>query len=75
MPKAVALCVANQTAVQTNALSRFYEFIAKHRQTGKPICATITGRLVNGEDRGFVLKRKVVFKLESVSEISVGRCL
>jgi hypothetical protein len=69
-PKQSLLVIADQTSLQTNALSHFYEFLAKHRQTSKPIFATITGRFVNGEDDGFVLKRKVVFKLESVSEIS-----
>lgn len=71
-PKQSLLIIADQTTLQTNALSHFYEFLAKHRQTSKPIFATITGRLVNGEDGGFVLKRKVVFKLESVAEISEG---
>ena len=71
-PKQSLVVIADQTALQTNALSHFYQFLAKHRQTSKPIFATITGRLVNGEDGGFVLKRRVVFKLESVSEISEG---
>ena len=71
-PKQSLLLIADPTALQTNALSHFYEFLAKHRQTSKPIFATITGRLVNGEDDSFVLKRKVVFKVESVSEISEG---
>jgi hypothetical protein len=69
-PKQSLLVTADQTALQTNSVSHFYQFLAEHRQTSKPIFATITGRLVNGEDGGFVLKRKVVFKLESVSEIS-----
>jgi hypothetical protein len=71
-PKQSLLVIADQTALRTNGLSHFYEFLAKHRQTSKPIFATITGRLVNGEDSGFVLKRKVAFELESVSEISGG---
>jgi hypothetical protein len=71
-PKQSLLVIADPTALQTNALSHFYQFLAEHRQTSKPILATITGRLVDGEDGGFVLKRKVVFKLESVSEISEG---
>jgi hypothetical protein len=64
--------IADQTALQTNSLSHFYQFLAEHRRTSKPIFATITGRLVNGEGGGFTLKRKVVFKLESVSEIAEG---
>jgi hypothetical protein len=71
-PKESLLLIADQAAVQTNALSNFYQFLADHRQTSKPILATITGRLVKGEDGGFVLKRDVVFRLESVSEISEG---
>jgi hypothetical protein len=70
-PKQSLLVIADQTALQTNALSHFDQFLAEHRQTSKPIFATITGRLVNGENSGFVLKQKVVFKLESVSEISI----
>jgi hypothetical protein len=71
-PKQSLLLIADQAATQTNALSHFYQFLADHRQTSKPILATITGRLVKGEDSGFVLKRDVVFRLESVSEISEG---
>jgi len=71
-PKESLLVIGDQAALHTNALSHFYQFVAEHRQTSKPIFATITGRLVNGEDGGFVLKRKVIFKLESVSEISEG---
>jgi hypothetical protein len=68
-PKQSLLLTADQTALQTESVSHFFQFLAEHRQTSKPIFATITGSLVNGED-GFVLKRKVMFKLESVSEIS-----
>jgi hypothetical protein len=64
--------IADQTDLQSNSLSHFYQFLAEHRQTSKPIFATITGRLVNGEGGGFALKRKVVFKLESVSEVAEG---
>jgi hypothetical protein len=71
-PKESLLLIADRAAVQTDALSNFYQFLAEHRQTSKPIFATITGSLVKGEDGGFVLKRNVVFKLESVSEISEG---
>ena len=71
-PKQSLLVIADQAALQTKSLSHFYQFLAEHRQTNKPIVATITGRPVSGEDSGFVLKRKVVFKLESVSEISEG---
>lgn len=64
--------IADQTALQTNSVSHFYQFLAEHRQTSNPIFAIITGRLVNGEGGGFVLKRKVAFKLESVAEFSEG---
>jgi hypothetical protein len=66
------LLIADEAAVQTKALSHFYQFLAEHRQTSKPIFATITGRLVKGGDGGFALERNVVFRLESVSEISEG---
>lgn len=71
-PKQSLTLIADLTALQTNSLSHFYQFLAEHRHTSKPIFATITGRLMNGEGGGFVLKRKVVFKLESVSEVSEG---
>lgn len=66
------LLIPDPAAVQTNALSHFYQFLAEHKRSSRPIFATITGRLVKGEDGGFVLKRNVVFKLESVSEVSEG---
>jgi hypothetical protein len=71
-PKQSLTLIADQTALQTNSLSYFYQFLAEHRHTSKPILATITGRLVRGEDSGFVLKRNFVFRLESVSQISGG---
>jgi hypothetical protein len=71
-PKELLTLIADQTALQTNSLSHFYQFLAEHRHTSKPIFATITGRLVDGEGGGFALKRKVVFKLEPVSEVSEG---
>jgi hypothetical protein len=71
-PKQLLTLIADQTALQTNSLSHFYQFLAEHRHTSKPIFATITGRSVDGEGGGFALKRKVVFKLESVSEVSEG---
>ena len=71
-PKQSLLVIADQGAVQTDPVSHFYQFLAEHKKTSKAIFATITGRLVSGEDGGFVVKRNVVFKLESVSEISEG---
>jgi hypothetical protein len=71
-PKQSLILIADQTALQSASLSRFYQFLAEHRRTSKPIFATITGRLVNGESGGFILKREVVFKLESVSEVAEG---
>jgi phage tail tube protein FII len=71
-PKQSLLLIADQAAVQTASLSRFYKFLAEHRRSGRPIFATITGRLVKGEAGGFVLKRDVAFKLELVSEVSEG---
>ena len=63
--------IANQSKVQTTSVSHFYQFIQEHRLSKFPILATITGRLVKATDSGFV-KRDVVFKLESVSEVSEG---
>jgi hypothetical protein len=71
-PRQSLTLIADQAAPQTDSLSHFYQFLAEHRRTSKPIFATITGRLVNGEGGGFALKRKVVFKLESVSEVAEG---
>jgi hypothetical protein len=51
-------------------VSRFYQFLAKHRRANTPVFATIKGRLVKGEDDGFIAKRDLVFMMESVSEIS-----
>jgi hypothetical protein len=58
MPKAVTPSHRREAAAQTDTLSHFYQFLAEHRRSSKPIFATITGRLVNGEDGGFVLKRQ-----------------
>ena len=63
--------IANQSAVQTTSVSHFYQFLQEHRLSKVPIFATITGRLVADCDSGFV-NRDVVFKLESVSEVSEG---
>jgi hypothetical protein len=72
-PKQSLFLVDSQGAVKTNTVSHFYEFLADHRGSGKPIFATITGRLVIGSERGFVLKRDYDFELESMSEISEGK--
>ena len=71
-PKQSLLVIADEAAAQTDAVSHFYQFLAEHRRSSKPIFATITGRLVKTEDSGFVLTRDVAFKLESVSDISEG---
>jgi hypothetical protein len=71
-PKQSLTLIADQTAVQSASLSHFYQVLAEHRHTSKPVFATITGRLVNDDGDGFPLKRKVVFKLESVSEVAEG---
>lgn len=63
--------IANQSAVQTTSVSHFYQFLQEHRLSKLPILAAITGRLVKASDSGFV-KRDVVFKLESISEVSEG---
>ncbi len=66
----LVLLVDDQEAVKTTAVSHFYQFLAEHRRSSKPIFATITGRLVSGSEHGFVLKREYDFELESVSEVS-----
>ena len=64
--------IADDPATHTDSVSRFYRFLADHRQSSAPILATITGRLVNGTEGGFVLKRGKVFRLASVSGFSEG---
>lgn len=71
-PKQSLLVIADQAAVQTGALSHFCQFLAEHRRSSKPIFATITGRLVKGENGGFIAKRDFVFILQSAPEISEG---
>jgi hypothetical protein len=61
--------IAKQSAVQNTSVSHFYQFLQERRLSKIPIFATITGRLVADPDSGFV-KWDVVFKLESVSEVS-----
>ena len=68
-PKQMIGLIAKQSAVQTASVSHFYQFLQEHRLSKIPIFATITGRLVAYSDGGFV-KWDVVFKLESVSEVS-----
>lgn len=67
-----SLLLITDQAIQTASVSHFYEFLAEHRRSSKPIVATITGRLVKGEGGGFILKRDVVFELASVSDVSEG---
>jgi hypothetical protein len=71
-PKTTLLLVTNQSAGQINSVSHFYQFLAQHRQSSKPIFATITGRLVKGSTSGFVLRRDYDFELDSVSDFSEG---
>jgi hypothetical protein len=70
-PKQGIVLIANQSAVQSASVSHFYQFLQERRLSKIPIFSTITGRLVADSDSGFV-KRAVVFKLESVSEVSEG---
>src|ERR1700690_3496346 len=39
-PKQSLVLTADQSALQTNSVSHFYQFLAEHRQTSKPIFAT-----------------------------------
>jgi hypothetical protein len=71
-PKQAITLIPDQSAAQEGSVSHFYQFLAKHRQSNIPIFATVTGHLAKGEDSGFLPRRNVVFKLESVSEISGG---
>jgi hypothetical protein len=70
--KNTLLLVINQSAEQTGSVSHFYEFLGQHRQSSKPIFATITGHLVKGSTSGFVLKRDFDFELDAVSDFSEG---
>ena len=70
-PKQGIGLIANESAAQTNSVSHFYQFLQERRLSKIPIFAMITGRLVADSDSGFV-KRDVVFKLESVSQVSEG---
>lgn len=54
---------------QSESLSNFDQFVAEHRQSNKPIFATIEGRLARGSNDGFVAKRNFVFRLESAREV------
>ena len=74
-PKKTLLLKTNQSSEQTSSLSHFYEFLDQHRQSSKPIFATITGRLVKGSTDGFVLQRDFDFELDSVSDFSEGNKL
>jgi hypothetical protein len=71
-PKSRLLLVTNQPAEQVSSVSYFYQFLGQHRQSSKPIFATITGHLVKGSSSGFVLKRDFDFELDSVSDLSEG---
>jgi hypothetical protein len=71
-PKQAITLIPDQSITQEGTVSHFYQFLAKHRQSGIAIFATVTGHLAKGEDSGFLPRRSVVFKLESVSEISGG---
>lgn len=71
-PKSTLLLVTNQSAEQASSVSHFYQFLGHHRQSSKPIFATITGHLVKGSSSGFVLRRDFDFELDSVSDLSEG---
>lgn len=58
---------------QTESLASFDRFIAEHRQSRKPIFATVEGRLAKGGNDGFVVKRDFVFRLESAWEMHEGK--
>ena len=71
-PKNALLLKTNQSSEQKYSVSHFYQFLVQHRQSSKPIFATITGHLVRGSTSGFVLRRDFDFELDSVAEISEG---
>lgn len=68
-PKQALSLIADDSTLKNDDVVHFYQFLAKHRQSTAPICATLTGRTVKGSDGGFVIKRDFVFKLESVAEV------
>jgi hypothetical protein len=72
-PKQELTLVPDKADNQPDSVLQFYRFLAEHRQSRIPISAIITGRLARGEEGGFLPKRQVVFRLESVSEIGEDR--
>ncbi len=64
------LLTSNPAEPETESVSKFYEFLSKHRQSSSRADAEITGRLVKGADRGFVIKRDYDFELDSVLTFS-----
>jgi hypothetical protein len=70
-PKQEIGLLPKQSAVGVTSVSRFYKFLQERRLSKTPIVATITGRLSAGSDNTFV-KWDLVFRLESVSEVSEG---
>lgn len=71
-PKNTFLLKPSHSAEQASSVSHFYQFLGQHRQSSKPIFATITGHLVKGSTSGFVLRRDFDFELDSVSDFSEG---
>jgi hypothetical protein len=71
-PKQSIPLIAEESVLNATSVSHFYRFLAERRQSSVPIFATITGRLVKESESDFVVKRKFVFKLEAVSDVSEG---
>jgi hypothetical protein len=69
-PKQSLLLIASQQSSQTESVSRFYRFLAQHRQSRSPVVAKIAGRLVKGTEHGFVLRRDFDFDLDSIQSFS-----
>jgi len=68
-PKRVISLIAINA--RSASVSHFYQFLQERRLSPIPILATITGRLVTEPHSSFV-KQDLVFKFETVSEVSEG---
>jgi hypothetical protein len=71
-PKQGMGLLPKQSAVGAPSVSHFYQFLQERRLSKTPIFATITGRLSDAESDNTFVKWDLVFRLESVSEVSEG---
>lgn len=72
-PKQALSLIADDSVLKKDDVAHFYRFLAERRQSTVPVYAILTGRTARGSDRGFVVKRDFVFKLESVAEVAANQ--